>query len=61
MVVQKTRRMRKKIINLGKEVNEPVEVGLTLKNKGNKNGVSSWFQTLSGIVTDTMEDKKPKA
>lgn len=53
--------MRKKKNNLGKEVNVEFEASITLKNKENKSRVGSRFQSLSGILTDTVEDKEPKA
>lgn len=37
------------------------EAGITLKNKENKSRVGLRFQSLSGILTDTVEDKEPKA
>lgn len=49
------------IRKLGKEVNGKVEVGVTLKNIGDKSGVGSRFQTLSGILTDIVEDNVPQA
>ncbi|KAI5439723.1 hypothetical protein KIW84_025193 [Lathyrus oleraceus] len=43
VAVQKSRRMRKQKFDIGKEVNESVEAGIILKNKGNTSGVVSRF------------------